>query len=81
MFVSSYEEEEHIRDVKLVIQNLEYCDHNTYLKMVHRIEPIPLLSVLNFNSFASKVSQDGNDFIIYIWQNHQNTLERYIEDL
>jgi hypothetical protein len=47
--------------------------------MIHRIEPVPLLSLLQSNNFSSKTIKEKNDFIIYIWLNNQKELTEHIK--
>lgn len=67
--------------MNLVIGNLSNCDDCTYIKMIHRIKPEPLLSILSSNSFESKVLQEDDNFIIYIWLANQKHLKEYIKSL
>ncbi len=67
--------------MNLVLSKLSICDINTYIKMIHRIEPVPLLSLLQSNNFSSKTIKEKNDFIIYIWLNNQKELTKHIKGL
>lgn len=67
--------------MNLVISNLDKCDANSYIKMVHRIEPTPLMGILRANGFSSKISRQDGDVILYIWINTAKKLESYIEEL
>jgi hypothetical protein len=67
--------------MNLVLTKLSICDINTYIKMIHRIEPVPLLSLLQSNNFSSKTIKEKNDFIIYIWLNNQKELTKHIKGL
>ena len=67
--------------MNLVISNLDKCDANSYIKMVHRIEPTPLMGILRANGFNSKISRQDGDVLLYIWINTAKKLESYIEEL
>lgn len=67
--------------MNLVIKNLDKCNANSYLKMVHRIEPTPLIGILRANGFSSKISRQDGDVVLYIWINDAEKLERYIQEL
>jgi len=67
--------------INLIISKLSCCDEKTYIKMVHRIEPVPLLTMLESNNYSTKVLKTKNDVVVYIWQNGQNELYNYIKGL
>jgi hypothetical protein len=63
----------------LVISKLSVCDINTYIKMLHRIEPAPLISLLHSNNFLSRTIKEQSNFVIYIWLDNQKELTEYIK--
>lgn len=67
--------------MNLVVNNLSRCDNKTYIKMVHRLEPVPLLAMLESNNYSTKVLQDEKGFVIYIWSSDQKELQEYIKGL
>jgi len=67
--------------LNLVLKNTFKCDCFTYLKMLHRIEPTPLLNILESNSYSTRVLKKENDFIIYIWLDNKKELREYIKVL
>ena len=64
----------------LVLQNLINLDETTYIKMIHRIEPLMLYTYLEENNFSHKVLCNNQDIYIYIWN---STFEdkKYLKDL
>lgn len=67
--------------MNLVVGNLSRCDDSTYIKMIHRLKPEPLIAILSKNNFESKAVQNGDGFIIYIWLANQKHLKEYIKSL
>lgn len=52
-----------------VMNNLDTLDDNTYIQMIHRLEPKMLYNHLLTNGFKYKVNKKGEDFYIFICKN------------
>lgn len=55
--------------LNLVIQNLENIDKSTYIKMIHRMEPMVLYNILEQNTYLHKTFSKNNQVVIYIYKN------------
>ena len=53
----------------LVLNALSELNENTFIKMVHRMEPVMLYTTLTNNDLNYKVVHNENDVSIYIWDN------------
>ena len=54
----------------LVLQNLSNLNATTYIKMIHRIEPLMLYTHLKNNNLSFKTIKDEDKISIYIWNIH-----------
>jgi len=54
----------------LVLQNLSNLNATTYIKMIHRIEPLMLYTHLENNNISYKTIKDKDEVSIYIWNIH-----------
>ncbi len=59
--------------LELVMKNLSKVDKNTYIKMIHRMEPKILYNHLLNNHFVYNVQKENEDFHIYIYHEDYNT--------
>jgi hypothetical protein len=66
--------------LNLVVENLEKIDQNTYIKMIHRMEPQMLFNILKSNGYEYKISYE-EDVIVYIYKDENNELKNYIKGL
>lgn len=64
----------------VVLHTLSRLDANTYIKMIHRIEPQMLFVHLDRNNLNYKVSTGNEDVLIYIWDNSFKNLAQF-EDM
>lgn len=55
--------------LNLVVQNLANIDDNSYIKMIHRMEPMVLYNILNQNAYKYHTIQKNNQVFIYIYKN------------
>jgi len=63
-----------------VIESLDKIDDETYIKMVHRMEPKMLFNILRKNGFDFKiVYKDESQVEVYIFGNKE--IREYIERL
>lgn len=53
----------------LVLNALCELDENTFIKMIHRMEPVMLYTTLTNNDLNYKVTHEENNVFIYIWDN------------
>lgn len=67
--------------LNLVTNTLIELNNRSYIKMLHRIEPTPLLSMLNSNGYEYITKPNENEFIIYIWSREFKNLAKYIKEL
>jgi len=60
----------------LVLKNLSNLNATTYIKMIHRIEPLMLYSHLENNNISFKTIKDEDKISIYIWNTnfHDTTI-------
>jgi len=61
----------------LVLQNLSNLNATTYIKMIHRIEPLMLYTHLEENNINYKVSFKDDDVMIYIWDTTFNNQDKF----
>lgn len=55
--------------MNLVVENLHKIEENSYIKMIHRMEPMMLYTVLKQNGFKYEINQKENQVLIYIFNN------------
>lgn len=55
--------------MSVVLDALEKLDENTFIKMIHRIEPLMLYNYLLNNNINYKVLWKNDEVFIYIWNN------------
>ena len=67
--------------LNLVTSNLSNLNEKSYIKMVHRIEPTPLLNMLKSNGYEYIVKESDSDFIIYICNSDYISVFNYIKEL
>jgi len=53
----------------VVLNSLSKLDENSFIKMIHRIEPQMLFVHLDKNNIHYTVSTKNEDVVIYIWNN------------
>lgn len=63
--------------LNLVIQNLSNVNEENYIKMIHRMEPMVLYSVLNQNGFKYKTISKEDQVLIYIFKN--SNIEEFLK--
>lgn len=57
------------KPIELIIENLPNLNENSYIKMIHRMEPKMLYPYLIQNDFQYKIEFILDDVYIYIWHN------------
>ncbi len=65
----------------LINSNLSKLDEKSYIKMLHRIEPTPLLNMLKLNGYNYIIKNINSEFIIYIYNGKFKDISNYIKDL
>ena len=55
--------------MNLVLDALSQLNEITFIKMIHRMEPMMLYTTLNNNNINYKTVQKENEVYIYIWIN------------
>jgi len=55
--------------MNLVLNALSQLDENTFIKMIHRMEPMMLYTTLVNNNLNYKVVPKPDEVSIYIWDN------------
>ena len=65
----------------LVTSNLSKLNNNSYIKMLHRIEPTPLLNMLKLNGYEYFIKNLDSEVIIYICNSDFQNITNYIKDL
>jgi len=63
----------------LVLLNLSLLNETTYIKMVHRLEPLMLYTHLTSNQFQYKTLFENGNIIIYIWSNTYQEIKKLEE--
>ena len=53
--------------IGLVLRNLCNLNETTYIKMIHRIEPLMLYTHLEENNISHKTVKNKDKISIYIW--------------
>lgn len=61
-----------------VVEKLGMIDASHYLKMVHRMEPVLLFSILDKNGFAYRVKKSGDAVWVYIYAKNDRETAGYI---
>ena len=64
----------------LVLLNLSLVNETTYIKMIHRLEPLMLYTHLTSNNFQYKKLIKNEDTVIYIWDSSFED-KKYLEEL
>ncbi|TLP37075.1 hypothetical protein [Arcobacter arenosus] len=54
--------------LNLVIQNLGNISKTTYIKMIHRMQPMMLFNILDQNGFKYITMEENNQVEIYIFK-------------
>lgn len=65
----------------LVVSNLNKLSEWSYIKMLHRIEPTPLLNMLKLNGCEYIIKNIDSEVIIYIYNRDSKDIINYIESL
>ena len=55
-----------------VLENISNLTRNSYIKMIHRMEPKMLLTHLLEKDLKYRIIQENEDFNIYIWNKDFN---------
>ena len=63
----------------LVLKNLVNLNENTYIKMIHRIEPLMLYVHLEENNMYHKTINKENEVSIFIWNDTFNDKSKFEE--
>jgi len=58
--------------IQKILETLEHLDKNTYIKMVHRMEPQMLYNYLDQNNLKHKTEFIEDYICIYIWDSSFN---------
>ncbi len=68
--------------LNLVVQNLGNISETSYIKMVHRMQPMMLFNILNQNGFKYITLEKNNQVEIYIFKEEFfKEQKRCIQDL
>lgn len=65
----------------LITTNLYKINKEHYIKMLHRMEPQMLLSILHSNGYDYIIKHINNEVNIYIYEKNNITQKEYIESL
>ena len=65
-----------LEEASLILQKL---DNSSYMYMLHRKNPIPLLDLANEHGFQTLSTQLGNDWHILICKDQQINLEELLD--
>ena len=66
--------------LNLAVSNLSKLDDNNYIKMIHRLEPMMLLTILKENNYGYEIKHTSGEVLIYIYKNDEKKRE-YIKCL
>ncbi|MCD4758431.1 MAG: hypothetical protein K8R39_09175 [Arcobacteraceae bacterium] len=66
--------------LNLAVSSLSKLDDNNYIKMIHRLEPMMLLTILKENNYGYDIKYTSNEVLIYIYKNDEKKRE-YIKCL
>lgn len=64
--------------LNLAVENLGSLDENTYIKMVHRMEPTMLLNILTSNHYGYILKHVDEQVILLIWDEKYPDIEKYL---
>ena len=67
--------------MEMALDAIDKLDSGQYIKMIHRMQPHPLYTILFENGFKYKVNTNNNLFEIYIWKAVDKTAEQLVSDL
>ena len=68
--------------MELALDALDQLKSGQYIKMIHRMQPIPLYRILDENGFRYKVTASKTSaFDIYIWHASDRDTEQLIKQL
>ncbi len=66
--------------LNLAVSTLPKLDDTNYIKMIHRLEPMMLLTILKENNYGYEIKNTTNEVLIYIYKNDEKKRE-YIQCL
>ena len=66
--------------LNLAVATLPKLDEQSYIKMIHRLEPMMLLTILKENNYGYDIKHTSNEVLIYIYKNDEKKRE-YIKCL
>lgn len=61
----------------IVLKNLSQLNENTFIKMIHRIEPQMLFTHLDRNNINYKLTFKNDDIFVYIWNTAFKNQEKF----
>jgi len=67
--------------MEMALDAIDKLDHGQYIKMIHRMQPHPLYTILFENGYKYKVSINDDLFEIYIWKAIDKAAEQQVNDL
>lgn len=67
--------------LNLIIDNLSKLNKNSYIKMIHRMEPGLLFNILKQNNYEYKITYEKNKVIVYIWCKSFQDIENHIKTI
>jgi hypothetical protein len=70
---------EHPKPLEKASKILQKLDNSSYMYMLHRKNPIPLLDLANEHGFITLSTQIGDDWHILICKNNQINLEELLD--
>ncbi len=66
--------------LNLAVANLMNISDNKYIKMIHRIEPMMLFTILKENNYGYIIKHIQGEVIIYIYKENEK-IKEYIQCL
>jgi len=67
--------------MEMALDAIDKLDHGQYIKMIHRMQPHPLYTILFENGYKYKVNINDDLFEIYIWKAIDKAAEQQVNDL
>lgn len=61
--------------LNLAVANLAKLNDTNYIKMIHRLEPMMLLTILKENNYEYNIKHTSNDVVIYIYKTNEKKRE------
>jgi uncharacterized protein (DUF2249 family) len=67
--------------MEMAMDAIDALKQGQYIKMIHRMQPHPLYTILFENGFKYKVAENNDLFNIYIWKAADKEADKQVKNL